>query len=116
MEWLPLKAISDWQQVLQLSESSVVIVFKHSSRCSLSSIARQRIDDYSWPDSTHIWWVDVVIHRELSRLIAAAIQVHHESPQVLLIHLGECFWDEDHLDIDPEEMHAALLARYAMVS
>lgn len=108
MEWLPLKAIEDWQHVLQMSELSPVVVFKHSTRCSLSSLARQRLVDYDWPVSTRIWWVDVIEQRELSRHIAAETQVHHESPQVLLIENRICFWDEDHLDIQPKEIHAAL--------
>lgn len=107
MEWLQLKSKEEWQHVIQLSASSTVIVFKHSTKCSLSSNALRRLKDYDWPETTQIWWVDVIASRDLSRYIAEATQVHHESPQVLLMDKGVCFWDEDHLDIHPEEVQVA---------
>jgi bacillithiol system protein YtxJ len=42
--------------------------------------------------------------RSISSEIAEKFQVHHESPQVLLIKNGECVYDESHYGIMMDEI------------
>lgn len=51
-----------------------------------------------------IYYLDLLAHRNISNYIAHHYSVHHESPQVLLIRNGECFYDSSHLDITSEEL------------
>jgi bacillithiol system protein YtxJ len=45
--------------------------------------------------------------------VANTFKVHHESPQVLLIMDGECFYDASHLDIQFQELKEEYLAARA---
>ncbi|MCF8236706.1 MAG: bacillithiol system redox-active protein YtxJ [Saprospiraceae bacterium] len=108
MQWADLTDENGWQQILQRSKSNPVLLFKHSSRCSLSSIVKYRLDDFPWTSKTDAWFLDVIQYRALSRQIARELDMIHESPQVLIIHGGICEWDEDHLEIQGDEVNAIL--------
>jgi bacillithiol system protein YtxJ len=47
-------------------------------------------------------WVDI------SAAIAERLQVHHESPQIIILRNGECIYDESHQGIRMEEIVAVL--------
>jgi bacillithiol system protein YtxJ len=46
--------------------------------------------------------------RAISNEIATFFQVHHESPQLLLIKDGECIYDESHYGIMMDELKSFL--------
>ncbi len=56
------------------------------------------------------YYLDVLIYRPVSLQVAETFQVHHESPQVLLIVDGECIYDASQLDITLEELREGLTA------
>jgi bacillithiol system protein YtxJ len=47
-------------------------------------------------------------HRDISNEIANRFNVHHESPQVILIQHGECVYDESHNAIDWSDIETQL--------
>lgn len=97
--------ISEFQQVLQRSHEEPVVLFKHSTRCSISSVALARIEtDPGFEKNVESYLVDVIACRPLSNLIAEHFNVQHESPQVLVIFQGECIFDESHLGISAKEI------------
>jgi len=87
------------------SKAGYSLIFKHSTRCSISMMAKKRVDmDLSdLPETVQPFFLDLIAHRELSKQIAEVFQVHHESPQLLLIKDGECILDQSHGDISIEE-------------
>lgn len=46
-----------------------------------------------------IYIVDVVQNRKESMAIAAAFQVEHESPQILVVRNGQCLYDASHEEV-----------------
>ncbi len=50
-----------------------------------------------------LYFLDLIKYRELSGKVAQDFQVHHESPQMLLIKDGECILDQSHGGISVEE-------------
>lgn len=108
MQWTWLTDETGWRQLLAHSEQCALVVFKHSHRCSLSSIVKHRLDGHATNPELTGWIIDVVAERELARLIANELEVNHASPQVLIIKNQECIWDEDHLDIYAEEVEGIL--------
>lgn len=54
------------------------------------------------------FFLDLIQFREISNLIADKFQVHHESPQILVIKDGECVLDASHLDIHVDEVREVL--------
>lgn len=74
-------------QVEQLFEKDgrAKLVFKHSTRCSISSMALSRFEK-EWPENTpcDLYFLDLIAHRNVSDLIAQRSGVTHQSPQVIL--------------------------------
>lgn len=76
------------------------IIFKHSTRCPVSYDAHEQVERFaaSRPDVT-VWLVDVVASRPLAQRIAAATDVVHQSPQVLVLADGRLVWHASHYGI-----------------
>ncbi len=56
------------------------------------------------PMPIHFHLVDVIASRPVSNKIAEIFAVHHESPQLLVIHRGECVYEVSHLEIKPADI------------
>jgi bacillithiol system protein YtxJ len=104
MNW---KIITDENQLEEIREKSAErpqIIFKHSTRCSISSVAKSRLDRSSDPEGMDFYYLDLIRYRSISNKISELFEVHHESPQILLIKNGECIYDESHLSISIDEV------------
>lgn len=108
MNWHPLKDSDDFKSWVEQSHIKPVVIFKHSPQCSLSGLIKSRIESSLLPDFTNLGYVDVIQHRSLSQLIESQLSERHESPQILILHHGDCVWAEDHLAIEPDEVLAML--------
>ncbi len=104
MIWEDFKSI---ENVDQLSKTKKILIFKHSTRCSISSTALNRFER-NWKDvyntSIKLLYLDLIVNREASNAIAEHYKVTHESPQVLLILNGKCIYNTSHLDINVNEL------------
>ncbi len=103
----------DVEALIARSHEVPCLIFKHSTRCSISSIAKMRLEeDWSFPaEVMEPYYLDVVAHRPVSLGVAETFSVHHESPQMLLISQGECVHDASHLDITVSELEEVMAAR-----
>lgn len=112
MNWKQLDNLSTLDEIDALSNTKPIVVFKHSTRCSISSMAKGRLDREPTIESVDFYYLDLIKHRDISNFIAEKYKVHHESPQVLLISKGECVFDESHNGITMAEIleQANLLA------
>ncbi len=64
---------------------------------------RFELDWEQLPENLPLYFLDLIKHRDISNKIAEDFQVHHESPQLLLIKNGECILDQSHGGISVEE-------------
>jgi bacillithiol system protein YtxJ len=104
MNWIILHHLTEVDDIKKASGYHVI--FKHSTRCSVSLMAKKRFE-MDWdliPENTSLYFLDLISHRDISAHIAEIFQVHHESPQVLVIKDGECILDASHGDISAEEV------------
>ena len=104
MSWINVEnesAIADLKQ-----NAGYSLIFKHSTRCSISMMAKKRVDmDLDdLPADVKPYFLDLIAYRSVSAFIAETFQVHHESPQLLLIKDGECILDQSHGDISIAEV------------
>jgi bacillithiol system protein YtxJ len=104
MNWIPLLNEQQLEEIKTNSANRPQLIFKHSSRCSISSMARNRLDKNAFPEGIDFYFLDIINHRNISNKIAKDFQVHHESPQVLLINNGTCVYDESHSGIHMDEI------------
>jgi len=81
------------------------LIFKHSTRCSISMMVKKRFE-LDWdklPGNLPLYFLDLIKYRELSSKVASDFHVYHESPQLLLIKDGECVLDLSHGQVSVEE-------------
>lgn len=104
MNWTPLETSDQWEALLTASAHRPQIVFKHSTRCSVSKVAQTRLEGSSLPANADYHFLDLIRYREISNRVAADLNVMHESPQVLLIRNGVCVYNESHLGITAREI------------
>lgn len=108
MEWISLETASQLDSIKQ--QQGYSLIFKHSTRCSISMMAKRRFE-MDWeglPGDMPLYFLDLIKHRDLSAKIAEDFQVHHESPQMLLIKDGECILDQSHGAISVDEAVSVL--------
>ena len=96
MTWNDLIEESQLSDIKKQSSTQPIIIFKHSTRCGISSMAKARLERATAPESVTFYYLDLVRYRSISNQIAEEFDVHHQSPQVLLIRNGSCVYDESH--------------------
>lgn len=108
--WTRLEAPEQIQQIQQESAAQPVIIYKHSTRCGVSSAVLNRLErSASTFKGAKLYFLDLLKFRLLSNLVAEKFSVPHESPQLLLIANGQVVLDLSHFDIEPAQVGAALL-------
>jgi bacillithiol system protein YtxJ len=107
--WLPLTQSEQIIDLAQASHEQPVLIFKHSTTCSISAAAKSKIER-QWADSgltdVPIYYLDLLRFRPLSTQVAEQFGVRHESPQLLLIQNGKCRYDASHMGIRLSEVSA----------
>ena len=104
MDWKVLREEGELEQIIQRSQSRPQVIFKHSTRCSISSVAKNRLESSEAPPGADFYYLDIFGYRSLSNKVAEVFGVHHESPQVLVIRDGVCVYDESHMGINMGEI------------
>ena len=110
INWIAITSSADIEHIKARSVEVPCLIFKHSTTCNISAIAKYRLED-DWPatgSEIEPYYLDLLQYRDLSRYIADTFEVYHESPQVLLISGGACVYDASHLDITVDELQEAL--------
>lgn len=104
MDWISLENEDQLDQLINQSFTTPQLIFKHSTRCSISSMAKNRLDKKSTPEGIVFHYLDLIRYRDISNKIAHDLKVVHESPQVLLIKNGVCIYNESHSGITIEDI------------
>ena len=108
--WLPLTDSEQLADLAQASHEQPVLIFKHSTTCSISAAAKGKIER-QWAASgldLPIYYLDLLRFRPISAQIAEQFGVQHESPQLLLIKDGECAYDASHMGIRLSDVQAVM--------
>ena len=102
MNWNTLNHAAQLDTINEESKTIPVMLFKHSTRCSISDMALNRIQS-NWKDGDNErlkpYYLDLIAHRDISNLIAEQYGIEHQSPQALIISNGECIYHESHTNI-----------------
>lgn len=104
MNWRELN--SEEQFIELLNGKGAFAVFKHSTRCSISSMAKARLER-EWKFSQEelpIFYLDLIRYRSVSNLIAVKSHVEHESPQLIVFVQGRPVYDASHHAIQVTEI------------
>lgn len=106
--WHKITQIKDLAELDQKSAGKPQMIFKYSSRCSLSYSMLEAVESDGEKLARHmdLNFLDLIAHRDVSNYIEEHYGVRHESPQTLLIINGECALDQSHLRIETDELIA----------
>ncbi|MBL7884392.1 MAG: bacillithiol system redox-active protein YtxJ [Bacteroidia bacterium] len=109
MNWLRLENNNQLTEIIKNSfDTSIkgVLLFKHSTRCSISSMALSRLER-NWNFNTTefpAYYLDLLNYRTISNSIADTFKVEHASPQLLIIKNGECIYNASHSEISVSDV------------
>lgn len=109
MNWNKLDSDTQLATIKAESATQPVLIFKHSTTCSISAMALSRMER-NWNDAAGIkpYMLDLLANRSLSRAVADEFNIDHQSPQVLLIQNGECIYNNSHMGISFQALTQAV--------
>lgn len=113
MDWLNLTSVTQLEEINQKSfetQIKAILLFKHSTRCSISTMALSRLER-NWKLSNKLvpaYNLNLLQYPAVSSEIAEQFNVRHESPQVLLIKNGKCIYNASHSAITAAEIESSL--------
>lgn len=109
INWTPLTYMGQLDEMVAFSEQKPAVIFKHSTRCSISRFALKQFEkDFDLEDKVDAYFLDLLEHRDISNEIASRFGVYHQSPQLLLIKDGKSVYDVSHDAIDAGELKGKL--------
>ncbi|MBS1486612.1 MAG: bacillithiol system redox-active protein YtxJ [Bacteroidetes bacterium] len=111
MKWNELISEDQLELIRQESQAQPVLIFKHSTRCSISKTVLNRLERSWQSDSIKPYFLDLLSYRNISNRVAEYFHVQHESPQALLISQGQPVWVRSHFDIQLNELEEAATAK-----
>ena len=109
ISWIDLTDIYQLDEIVLSSNEKPVVIFKHSTRCSVSRMALKQFEtEFDLEDQVDAYFLDLIKYRDISNEIASRFNVYHQSPQLLLIKKGKLVYDVSHSDIDAGELKGKL--------
>lgn len=107
MNWKKLTESAQIEEIKELSKTKPVLIFKHSTRCAVSSMSLDRLlRNWKTEDGEKVvpYLLDLIAFRSLSNQIEEIFGVPHESPQVILVRNGQAVYDNSHYGISYPEI------------
>lgn len=101
LPWKSLASAFQLDEIVKLSKTQTVLLFKHSTRCHISKMVLSRFEeqlDFN-QEQMELYFLDLLNFRELSDEISTRFQVMHQSPQLLVIKNGVCVAHGSHYEI-----------------
>ena len=105
VNWIPLQLMGQLDEIIALSNEKPVLIFKHSTRCSISRFALKQFEnEFDLQNQIDAYFLDLLEFRDISNEIASRFGIMHQSPQLLLIKEGKVLYDASHSDIQANEL------------
>lgn len=102
VNWIPLNDLDVIEEAIALSYEKPVVLFKHSTRCSISRFALKQFEneyDFS-KEQMEPFFLDLLNHRDISNEIATRFNIEHQSPQMIVLKGGVAVFSSTHSDIE----------------
>lgn len=100
IRWIELTSISQLQDLL-IEKDKIFVIFKHSTRCSISKMGLNRFqEEWNISDNNVVpLYLDLLSHRDISDFIEEFLEVRHESPQVIVVKKESALFHASHSSI-----------------
>jgi bacillithiol system protein YtxJ len=101
VNWVSLETLSQLDEIVTLSNKKSILIFKHSTRCSVSRMVLKEFENaFAFEEKITPYFLDLLEHRDISNTIASRFEVQHQSPQILVIKDGKAVYNASHENID----------------
>lgn len=107
LNWIALEQMEQLQEIDELSKTQPVVIFKHSTRCSISAASLSRMErKWNNQEASDLkpYYLDLIAHRDISNGLEQKYGIRHQSPQVLLIQQHKCVYDASHFGISFDDL------------
>lgn len=107
--WISLTSLDQLENISKESHIKPIAIFKHSTRCGISRMALRQFEKQLNIEmsSVSLYYLDLLVYREISNEIASRFKVSHQSPQLIILKNGTAIQNNSHHDID-----ATILVNY----
>lgn len=104
--WHRLTSMDQFKEIITVSKSKPVVIFKHSTRCGISRMVINQFEsEYGFTDEQlQLYYLDLLSFRDISTEVGIVFQVLHESPQLLVIKNGVCVYHASHSAISARKL------------
>jgi bacillithiol system protein YtxJ len=106
--WKNLEDLKQLDQIIEDSKSKEIAIFKHSTRCGISSMVKRSFETElkSKTDlKSDVYYLDLIQFREISNHIASKFDIAHQSPQLIIIKNGLATYNASHNSITAEKIN-----------
>jgi len=101
MNWHSIESMEDLATAIALSNQKTVVLFKHSTRCPVSSMAKRVLESqWNFNDVLVPYHLDLLKHRDVSDRIASFFDIRHESPQMIVLQNEKAIFHASHMAIN----------------
>jgi bacillithiol system protein YtxJ len=104
--WHVLSKMEQVDEIIEVSKTTPVAIFKHSTRCGISRGVMKIFErNYILTDKQlKLYYLDLLENRGISNEIATRFKVHHESPQIIVIKNGVVVHYDSHHSIEASHL------------
>lgn len=108
MSWNSLNSLAGLEALIAQSHKRPQLIFKHSTRCSISAGAKQRLDFdlEKLEQEFDVHYLDLLSYREVSNKVADLLNVLHQSPQAIVVINGKASYHMSHEMVTPARIFA----------
>ena len=102
INWIPLTSLEQIEEIKEQSKAETIFIFKHSTRCGISSSVIRQFERKFDADMNHakVYYLDLLSYRNISNEVGYTFQVLHQSPQLLVIKNETAVAKASHYDIN----------------
>lgn len=102
--WESLTEEAQLDNYVKESHKYPIVLFKHSTRCSISHMAKARLENGSTEGLPKMVYLDLIGYRSVSNAIAKRFDIEHQSPQIIVLHNGKPIYNASHGAINRNDL------------
>lgn len=109
-QWKSLTDIATLEEIKEKSKAKPVVIFKHSTRCGISMMAKHQLEsDWNFDEQDlDFYYLDLLRYRDVSNEVSRQFGITHHSPQIIVIKNGKAVFDTSHHMISNKAIRASL--------
>lgn len=106
LNWTDLTSIDQFSELIQSGKK--ILIFKHSTRCIISKMALNQLEDTWSGPQENIYFLDLLNHRDISNRIAEELKIIHQSPQAIVFQRDVVLYHDSHANISASAIEKKL--------